>query len=403
MNSHPTLRLALLAGFGSMHVSTPVHAQEAGYFYGGVSLGEARARIDQERITAGLRADGLDVTSFKTDERSPSGRLFGGYQLNRNLGLEAGVFDLGRYSFSARTSPDGSLDGRIKLQGLSLDLVGTLPLGERFALLGRVGAQVAWARDRFSGSGAVGVTNPNPRERAVNPKVGVGLQYELNRNLLIRGEAERYRVNDAVGNRGDVNVFSVSLVIPFGRAPAPSMAAAPAYEPPAPRPVLSSPPPTPEPAPAPAPAPIAQAPIAQAPVAPAPAPVAPERKRVSLSAEALFAPNRFTLTPEGRTALDRFATEARSTSFDLIIVEGHADRLGKRAYNQRLSERRAKAVNAYLVANGGLPAAKISAVGKGEDNPVTKASDCVGNKPSARLIACLQPDRRVKVELTGTR
>jgi OOP family OmpA-OmpF porin len=402
MISYPTLRLALLAAFGSMSVSTLVHAQEAGYFYGGASLGEARARIDQERITARLRADGLDVTSFKTDERSVSGRLFGGYQFNRNLGLEAGVFDLGRYSFAARTAPDGSLDGRIRLQGLSLDLVGTLPLGERFSLLGRVGAQVAWARDRFNASGAVGVTNPNPRERATNPKVGVGLQYELNRNLLIRGEAERYRVNDAVGNRGDVNVFSVSLVIPFGRAPAPApiMAAAPAYEPPAPRPVLPSPPPAPEPAPAPAPAP---APLAQAPVAPPPPPAAPERKRISLSAELLFAFNRSTLTPDGRAALDRFAAEARSTSFDLIIVEGHADRLGRRASNQRMSERRAKAVNAYLVANGGLPAAKISTVGKGEDSPVTKASDCVGNRPNARLIACLQPDRRVKVEATGTR
>jgi OOP family OmpA-OmpF porin len=397
MNAPTPLRLALLAAFGTMLAPTPVLAQssEAGYFYGGFALGEARARIDEERITAGLLGHGLAVTAFKRDERSLSGRLFGGYQLNRYLGFEAGVFDLGRYSFSATTSPAGTLDGRIKLQGLSLDLVATVPLSERFSLIGRAGAQAAWARDHFSGSGAVGVTDPDPRERAVNPKVGAGLQYELNRNLFIRGEAERYRVNDAVGNRGDVNVFSLSLVVPFGRtsAPAPRMAAAPVYVPPAPPPVMPAPPPPPPP----------PAPIVQAPVAPPPAPAIPERRRVSFSAESLFAFDRSTLSPDGRAALDRFAAEARDTRFDRITVEGHTDRLGTDAYNQRLSEQRAQTVKAYLVDSGGLAAATVSAVGKGESSPVTKAGDCVGQQPSPRLIACLQPDRRVEIEVTGTR
>ncbi|MEO8279297.1 MAG: OmpA family protein [Ideonella sp.] len=397
MNSHTAQHLALAIVFASgstLLASPPVHAQteEGGYFYGGLSLGAARARIDQERITAGLLSNGLTVTGFSRDESSSSGRLFGGYQLNRNFGLEGGVFDLGRYSFAATTAPAGSLDGRIRLQGLSLDLVGTLPLSARFSLLGRIGAQAAWARDRFSGSGAVGVTNPNPRERAVNPKLGLGVQYELNRNLFIRGEAERYRVNDAVGNRGGVNVFSVSLVVPFGRAPepAPRMAAAPAYvPPPAPPPMMAAPPPP--------------APIVQAPVAPPPAPVAPERRRVSFSAESLFAFDQFNIKPEGRAALDSFAAEARSTRFDLITVEGHTDRLGNEAYNQRLSEQRAQAVKAYLVETGGLDAAKVRAVGKGEGSPKTSPSDCAGKQPKARLIACLQPDRRVEIEVTGTR
>lgn len=396
MTAPHTLRLALFAAFGSMLAPTAVQAQttEPAYGYGGLSLGESRARIDEERITAGLLGNGLRVTGFRSDERSLSGRLFGGYQFNRYLGFEAGVFDLGRYSFSASTSPAGTLDGRIRLQGVSLDLVGSLPLGERFSLLGRVGAQVAWARDQFSASGAVGVTNPNPRERAANPKVGLGLQYELNRNLFIRGEAERYRVNDAVGNRGDVNVFSVSLVVPFDRAPATRMAAAPAYVPPAPRPAMPVPPPPP---------PAAPAPIVQAPVAPAPAPVAPERRRVRFSAESLFAFDSATLTPDGSAALDGFAGEARNTSFELITVEGHTDRLGSEAYNQRLSEQRAQTVKAYLVDRGGLAAAKVSAVGKGESSPVTKAADCVGQQRSPRLVACLQPDRRVEIEVSGTR
>jgi OOP family OmpA-OmpF porin len=396
MHPRHALGLALIAAFGSTFTSaTQAQPAEPGYFYGGLSLGEGRARIDEERITAGLLGSGLSVTGFSRDERSLAGRLFGGYQLNRNIAFEAGIFDLGRYSFSAATAPAGTLDGRIKLQGLSLDLVGSLPIGERLSVIGRIGAQAAWARDRFSGTGAVGVSNPNPRQRAVNPKLGIGLQYEVNRQLFIRGEAERYRVNDAVGNRGDINVYSVSVVVPFGRteAPVPRMAAAPAAM--APMAPMPAPPPA---APAPLP-PVVLAP----PAPPAPPPMAPERRRVSFSAESLFGFDQSTLRPEGRAALDTFAAEARNTRFEVVTVEGHTDRLGSTAYNQRLSEQRAQAVKAYLIERGGFEAGKLNAVGMGEGSPATTPADCVGTRPTARLIACLQPDRRVVIELTGTR
>ena len=57
----------------------------------------------------------------------------------------------------------------------------------------------------------------------------------------------------------------------------------------------------------------------------------------------------------------------------------------------------------YLVTNGKIDPTKISAVGKGESAPVTKAEDCSDKLPRAQLINCLQPDRRVEVEVTGTR
>jgi OOP family OmpA-OmpF porin len=87
----------------------------------------------------------------------------------------------------------------------------------------------------------------------------------------------------------------------------------------------------------------------------------------------------------------------------MVMVEGHTDRLGSAGYNQRLSLKRAESVKSYLVAMGGLSPAKVSAGGKGLTEPVTQPDDCRGMKRSARLIACLQPDRRVEVEVTGTR
>jgi OOP family OmpA-OmpF porin len=268
-----------------------------------------------------------------------------------------------------------------------------LPLTQYLSLIGRVGAQSAKAEDTFRGSGAVTVLNPNPSQRSTQPKIGIGLQYEISRSFFVRAEAERYRVNDAVGNRGDVNLFSVGLVIPFGRAPeaAPQrVMAAPAYV---------------APAPAPAPA-VVIAREAPAPVIvamPPPAPTPPLRRRVSFSADSLFSFDHADIRPEGRAALDAFTSELKGTRYEVITVEGHADRLGGSAYNQALSTRRAETVKAYLVRSGDIDSTKVSAIGKGETEPVTKPGECKGEKANPQLIACLQGDRRVDVEVTGTR
>lgn len=386
MKSINALRLLGLAGLGALFTA-PSFAQDQSYFFGGLSIGRSQAKIDEDRITAGLLGGGLTTTAMSRDERDTGYKLFGGYQFNRYVALEGGYFNLGRFSFQSTTSPAGTLNGQIKLQGLNLDLVGTVPITERLSALGRVGGQYAEARDRFSGTGAVSVFDPNPRKRAFNYKFGAGLQYEVTSSLLIRGEAERYRINDAVGNHGDVNLYSVSLVFPLGRAPAPAPArvAAPVYV----APVAVAPPPPPPP------------PVV---VAPPPAPVAPPpRRRVSFSADSLFTFDRATLRPEGKPALDTLASELKGTEFSVITVEGHTDRLGTSQYNESLSVRRAETVKSYLIGSGGIDASKISAVGKGETTPVTKPEDCMGTKANPKLIACLQPDRRVEVEVTGTR
>ena len=244
MTTPRRLRLRSLAAIGCLGVAAASAQDGSSYFYGGLSVGQSHARIDEERITAGLLGVGLTTTAMSRDERDTAYKLFGGYQLNRYLGLEAGYFRLGEFGFTATTAPAGTLTGRIRLQGANVDLVGTWPLTERLAAIGRIGAQYAQARDAFAGTGTVGVLDPHPRKNEVNPKLGVGLQYEVGRSFFVRAEAERYRINDAVGNHGGVNVFSVSVVFPFGRAaaPAPRVAAAPS---PAPHP--ADPPPEPAP------------------------------------------------------------------------------------------------------------------------------------------------------------
>ena len=125
--------------------------------------------------------------------------------------------------------------------------------------------------------------------------------------------------------------------------------------------------------------------------------------KVTFSADSLFDFDKSVIKPAGQQALDKFVLELRGVQYDAVQVTGHTDRLGSHAYNMKLSTRRAEAVSAYLSRSGDIPAAKISAKGVDGANPVTQPGDCKGNKATPALIACLQPDRRVEVEVTGTR
>ena len=120
---------------------------------------------------------------------------------------------------------------------------------------------------------------------------------------------------------------------------------------------------------------------------------------VTLETEALFDFDRSAVRPDGRDKLDKLAGGMQGVQYDAILVVGHADRIGTTTYNQRLSERRAEAVKQYLVSKG-LPANKIKAEGRGELDPAQDASACKGLRKQ-KLIACLQPDRRVDVTVTG--
>lgn len=134
--------------------------------------------------------------------------------------------------------------------------------------------------------------------------------------------------------------------------------------------------------------------------APMPPPAPPMSRQVSFSGDALFAFDKARLTSESTEMLDSLAAQIGQVRYDGILITGHSDRFGSPRYNQELSQRRAQAVKAYLVGKN-IPANSMTAEGKGETQPATQPGDCPGAK-SAKVIACLQPDRRVEIEVTGT-
>lgn len=149
--------------------------------------------------------------------------------------------------------------------------------------------------------------------------------------------------------------------------------------------------------------PKAAAPAPEAAPAPAPAPAPkPAAEKVTLAADALFDFDKATLRPEGKQKLDDVVSKLDKIVLEVIIAVGHTDRIGSDKYNQKLSERRAQAVKDYLVGKGVEPN-RVYTEGKGESQP--KTTDCKGKPETGankKLVACLQPDRRVEIEIIGT-
>lgn len=337
-------------------------------WYIGAGIGQTRAKIDQDRLTSSLTANGATMTAFSKDERGTGGKLYIGKQLNQYFAIEGGLFDLGKFGFNATTSGGGVLNGDVGFRGVNLDLVGQLPLSQRFSVFALVGMNYAQAKAHFTGNRLFATTNPNPTEKKLNAKAGLGLEYKFSEALALRAEVERYRVSDAVGNRGDVDMASLNLVYKLGR--------------PAAKAVVYTPPPAAEPVVAPA--------VVEAPPPP-PKPVAVSEK-VSFSAESLFDFDKSVVKPDGKAALDGLVNNLQGMNTEAIVTVGHTDSIGTDAYNQKLSLRRAEAVKAYLVSKG-VEASRVFVEGKGESQPVADNKTAEGRAKN----------RRVTVEVVGSR
>lgn len=206
-----TLGLAALAA-----VASPFAVAGDLGWYGGINIGQSRANIDEARITGSLLGGGFATTSIDDEDHGTGFKLIGGYKFNRNFALEGGYFNPGRFGFAQTTVPAGTLSGNVQLRGLNLDAIGVLPITQKFSAFGRAGLNYADSRDYVTGTGLVNVFNPNSSRRDTNYKLGLGLQYDFTRSLGMRFEAERYRISDAVGSKGDIDLFSVGLIYRFG-------------------------------------------------------------------------------------------------------------------------------------------------------------------------------------------
>jgi len=338
----------------SAFADDPERSVDKGWYLG-ANIGQSTSQIDNTRIVNGLLEAGSSVSSMSDDGSDIGYKLFGGYQFTKNFAIEGGYFNLGEFDFSATVLP-GAIDGTIEIDGVNFDLVGFLPLTKKFSLFARAGINYAETNDTFSTTGIVPLSTTSASRRDTNGKFGAGLQYSFNDAVGMRFEAERYRINDGVGNTDNADLVSLGIVYRFGVQKPPVVA------------------------------------VVERPPEPAPIPV-PRFEKYTLSATELFEFDSDDLRlPQPK--LDEIAQVlAADSSIHQVTITGYTDRIGADDYNQKLSKRRAIAVKNYLL-NKGIAAHRIKAEGKGEANPVVQCTET----DRMALIKCLQPNRRVEVD-----
>ncbi|MFS1163551.1 OmpA family protein [Aeromonas salmonicida] len=291
-------------------------------------------------------AYGHDLNDFgkDADKDASALSLFGGYNFNDYYAAELS------YLYTGKAGVDG-VD--FKTQGATLSGLARLPLGDIFSVFAEGGAYF----NHVNGNGN--------SDNGTAPLAGVGLTAKLSDLIDVQA---RYRYMWNLGDEQktwetDMSVATLELVMHPNRTSYVAPVAAPAPEP-VPEPVVVD-------------------------------------KSFSLSSDVLFAFGKSTLKPEGVASLNTLyqqIVDVQPKDGSAVVV-GYTDRIGSDGYNLKLSEARARTVADFLVGKG-LPAGKVSIDGRGKAEPVT-GTQCDGIKAKAQLIACLAPDRRVEVRVTG--
>jgi OOP family OmpA-OmpF porin len=197
--------------------STTIFAQYSGHYYGGIGAGQAESKFDKDRISNSLIGESLVGTSVTINKNEPAYKIFGGYQFNPYFAIEGGYFNLGKFGINGQTALLETLNGQFKVDGINLDLVGSLPVNDQLSFLARMGVINGRSRDIFTYTVPGGLGNSNPEITKRDYKAGLGFAYQFSQSMTLRGEIERYKINDAVSGKANINLATLSLVFPFGK------------------------------------------------------------------------------------------------------------------------------------------------------------------------------------------
>jgi opacity protein-like surface antigen len=166
------------------------------------ALGTVRAQSTAPHAYVGIGLAGADNQTV--DSWKAGGKIFAGYEIDQNWGIEAGYTRFGRTAFSSAQF-DGTLSGSIKSDGSYAAGKYTAPLSDKVSAYGKLGVSYS-ERTYNSNYGAQG-------EHDTGVFAGAGLQYKLTENVSLIGEVERYGKKKTLGAKADI--FTVGLKYGF--------------------------------------------------------------------------------------------------------------------------------------------------------------------------------------------
>lgn len=140
------------------------------------------------------------------DEYRVGGKIYGGYQFDRNWGVEAGYTYLDSQDFSRSIGANRNLSGSVKGSNSYIAGKYTIPINERFSAYGKLG--LAYTERKYSDNAGL---RYNDNDTGVYG--GVGVQYKLNQNVSLVGEYERYGKDKKIGAKADA--YTVGLQYDF--------------------------------------------------------------------------------------------------------------------------------------------------------------------------------------------
>lgn len=138
------------------------------------------------------------LTGFVSDRSNNAYSLYGGSYFNQNFGLELGYNDFGRVN---------RFGGSTKANAVSLSLVGRLPVGQSFNLLGRLGG--SYVRTDVSAAFATGI--PTGRDSKFDVSYGIGAEYQFTPALSAVLQYDEYNLRYNGGNRERLNTTTVGV------------------------------------------------------------------------------------------------------------------------------------------------------------------------------------------------
>lgn len=333
------------------------NATEPNSFYIGVKSGGASVHHGVNQFKS-RNSNNNDLKRF-----SVAYGAFAGYQFTPYFATEIGYEHFGQLSVAHLGNNDTPYF-KHSAQGTQLAFKGSYPLTENIDLFGKIGG--AFVNNRYKFSETLS-NNTKNKSNKFSPVLGLGIDYKLLPELGFRVEYQwlsKAGKSNALANLDgkskyspDFHAMTVGFVYKFGQTQKEQEAE----------------------------------------------PIQQISKNFEFDADVLFDFAKSDLKAQAVETLDKVYTDIAGLELGStnIYVNGYSDRIGSDSFNLSLSQKRADNVANYMIGKG-LDAQSITSIGHGNKYSIT-GNQCDTVKNHKALIACLAPDRRVTLQVKGTK